>query len=77
MIYILLLLNHIHHYNQTSIFCAESFEFQWQFLIKTRQRSSVRHVAMAEWLRRQTRNLLGKPAQVQVLLATFFNILQL
>lgn len=29
-------------------------------------------VAMAERLRRQTRNLLGQPAQVQVLLATIF-----
>lgn len=29
-------------------------------------------VAMAEWLRRQTRNLLGSPAQVRILLATFF-----
>jgi hypothetical protein len=28
-------------------------------------------VAMAEWLRRQTRNLLGSPAQVRILLATF------
>lgn len=27
---------------------------------------------MSEWLRRQTRNLLGFPAQVQILLLTFF-----
>ena len=32
------------------------------------------YVAMSEWLRRQTRNLLGKPAQVRILLATFFYI---
>jgi hypothetical protein len=35
---------------------------------------SGEQVAMAEWLRRQTRNLLGKPAQVRILLATFFYI---
>ena len=33
-------------------------------------------VSMAEWLRRQTRNLLGFPAQVQILLLTFFCILK-
>ena len=33
-------------------------------------------VAMAEWLRRQTRNLLGKPAQVRILLATFFSMIR-
>lgn len=30
------------------------------------------YVALAEWLRRQIRNLLGSPAQVQILQATFF-----
>ncbi|KAB8269529.1 hypothetical protein BDV30DRAFT_216749, partial [Aspergillus minisclerotigenes] len=28
-------------------------------------------VSVAEWLRRQTRNLLGSPAQVQILSLTF------
>lgn len=43
-----------------------------KFLFRAGGEQSVRMVAMAERLRRQTRNLLGQPAQVQVLLATFF-----
>ena len=44
----------------------------WLHLDMKNGRPKSSQVSMAEWLRRQTRNLLGFPAQVQILLLTFF-----
>ena len=62
-----------------SIFIDNTYEISlhlkletWGWQYKLKEMQDEQKVSMSEWLRRQTRNLLGFPAQVQILLLTFF-----